>query len=295
VGPAIHVISSDVSGSKPLPADQAIHLAFDRLLLPESISRQSFLLANALAPTISYDPVTRVVTIKPMVGDLVAGQTYTLAIGTPQSATDLNGLRAIDGATIDPKSSVIAFQVTAALGTVSMPATVDFCASVTPIFLNCTRATCHTGNLPPAGLDLSANDRIEATGVGRVAEGSNQGPSAGPQSPGLRFGQDMPVIDRSTVSSGNPGNSWLLYKVLMANPMPSPATPPPSPVAWQPLSDGERAILADYVTGREMPLVTPAQVGTSIGLTTAQMETLSLWISQGAPIPAACAGSSSGG
>ena len=148
MGPAIHVISANVSGSKPLPADQSIHLAFDRLLLPESISRQSFLFANNAAPIPSYDPITRIVTIAP-VAPLTPGQTYTLEIATPQSATDLNGLRAIDGATIDPKSSVIAFQVVAATGTVSTPPTIDFCTSIVPMLGQCVMGAC-CGDSPTA-------------------------------------------------------------------------------------------------------------------------------------------------
>jgi hypothetical protein len=295
VGPPIQVVSSDVSGSHPLPADQSIHLSFDRLLLPESISRQSFLLSGS-TPVPSYDPITRIVTLTP-IAPLVVGQTYTLEIATPQSATDLTGLRAIDGATIDPKSSVIAFQAAAAIGTVSGLPLVDFCNDVTPILVNCTQATCHSGSLPPAGLDLSAADRVLATAIGRVAEGSNQGPSAQAQAPGLRFGLDMPIVDPGTAGSGDPANSWLIYKLLLAKWMPGSASMAgPFPVAWVPLSDGERAILASYVSGREMPFPTPARTDTGVSpLSVSQMETMSRWIAEGAIVPSACAASSSGG
>lgn len=297
VGPPIHVISANVSGSQKLPADQSIHLAFDRLLLPESISRQSFLLANNAAPIPSYDPITRIVTITP-IAPLVVGQTYTLEIATPQSPTDLNGLRAIDGATIEPKSSVFAFQVSAPIGTVTTPSPISFCDVVAPIFMNCNQSICHTGSLPPAGLDLSSNDRILATAIGRVAEGSNQGPNAQPRAPGLRFGQDMPIIDPGAAGSGDPGNSWLIYKLLLAKVVPGSPAAGPFDVAWQPLPDAERAILATYVSGREMPFPTPAPWYTNVGLSTAQLEQLSLWIAQGASVPTACASggtSSSGG
>ena len=293
VGPAIQVIASDVSGSQPLPANGSIHLAFDRLLLPESISRQAFLLSNATS-TISYDPITRIVTIKPT-APLVVGQSYTLEIAAPQSPTDLTGLRAIDGATIDPKSSVFAFQAAAETAPPPPPTTVDFCNDVAPIFLNCTQATCHTGSLPPAGLDLSANDRMQATAIGRVAEGSNQGPAAQAQTVGLRFGQDMPIIDPGTNGAGDPSNSWLIYKLLLARVPPGSLMAGPFPVMWQPLSDAERTVLATYVTGREMPFPTPARAETNVGLSTAQMETLSQWIAQGAGIPMTCTASSSGG
>lgn len=298
MGPPIRVVSADVSASHPLQAKSAIHLAFDRLLLPESISRQSFLLSNSTAPIPSYDPITRIVTITP-IDPMVVGQTYTLEIATPQSATDLNGLRAIDGATIDPKSSVIEFQVVTQTDAINQPVPVSFCDEVMPVFAGCTQPMCHSGSLPPAGLDLSVADRLQATAIGRVAEGSNQGPSALPQAPGIHFGQDMPIIDPGTLGAGDPGNSWLIYKLLLGRTMPGSAmTAGPFPVAWQPLTDGERAILASYVSGREMPFPTPVSANTSATpLTIAQMETLSLWIAQGAIVPAACTatGSSSGG
>jgi hypothetical protein len=288
VGPPIHVIATNVSGQM-LPANGTIEIAFDRLLLPESISRQTFVTAITPPPLTSYDPVTRIVSITPL-APLVPGQTYEVQIASPQSATDLNGLRAIDGATLDPndpKQGVIDFMVSAPTTQTSI-ATIDFCASVQPILGSCSGNNCHGGYLPADGLELTTNAFVQSTAIGRVAHGSNSGPSALPQTPGLRFGQDMPIIDPGVGGAGDPGDSWLIYKLLLAEvPAGSPMAGP-FPVQWQPLSDAERTVLGNYVTGREMPYPATPSATVSAGLSTEQMETLSVWIAQGATVPASC-------
>jgi hypothetical protein len=155
--------------------------------------------------------------------------------------------------------------------------------------------------------------------VGRVSQESNTGPRAAAQPPNQPpvpvFGVDMPILDPGTGPStaGDPGNSWLLYKVLMAPPGPQPtvkqpkfcdggAPVPPTMgpmhmVAWQPLSDAERAVLSNLVPGREMPFPddpsAPLGPSPSFSLTLDEMELLSRWIGQpramGAPlVPQTC-------
>jgi hypothetical protein len=226
-GPAasVHLIGSNLSSGQ-LPANGRIQLAFDRLLLPSSITRQTFILEmNTLTPTVAYDPVTRVVTITPT-SPLTPGQTYSLGVASPQSATDPYGLRAIDGATLDPKSpSLFEFQVTAAAPAPSPAPTIDFCNDVfTPTLATCGGAGCHGSALPAAGLLLTTTTGVEQTAVDRVARGSNTGPRAASEPPGLLFGEDMPIIDPGTGGLGDPGNSWLLYKMLMALPDAAPTS-----------------------------------------------------------------------
>ncbi len=291
VGPPIHVIASNVSGSKPLPATGSIELAFDRLLLPESITRQSFLVAGFSPPPLpSYDPVTRIVTIAPL-APLVVGQTYELKIKTPQSDSDLSGLRAIDGATIDPKEAIIPFMVVAPpTTTIVTAANVVFCASVRPILsANCTASICHGGFAPAAGLQLDDPKLLAQTAIGKVAHGANSGPTSNPQPAGLRFGVDMPIIDPGQNGTGNPGNSFLIYKLLLAEiPPGSPGATPIDDPGWKPLSDAERTVLGSYVDGREMPFPAGPKSSVSAGLSTADMDTLSLWIAQGATVPPSC-------
>jgi hypothetical protein len=231
--------------------------------------------------------VTRVVTLAPPV-PLVPGETHHLQIAAPQSSTDPNGLRAVDGALLDPLQGVIVFTV-GPVGSTSSPPTIDFCAGVYPLFVkSCGSSVCHSGSLPAAGLGLTSATMISATAIGRVAQAANTGPRAAPMSPGRLFGEDMPIVDQGTGGSGNPSNSWLIYKLLLAElPDGGAALGRPLPVQWQPLSDHERSILANMVPGREMPYPSdPAKPWT--GLSTADIETISLWIAQGAAVPAAC-------
>jgi hypothetical protein len=141
--------------------------------------------------------------------------------------------------------------------------------------------------------------------VGRVAQGSNTGNASAPAPPGLVFGVDMAII-----APGDPGNSWLIYKLLMAEPpacssttyadagsgcyqgAPGAATnryPLVTP-AWSPISDDERATLANYIPGREMPYpadpTAPLDQATT-PLTADELDTVGAWIQQGASIPAA--------
>lgn len=285
----MHIVSANVSTTQPLPTNGVIQLAFDRLLSPASITRQTFILPVTPPILPSYDPVTRIVTLTPL-APLAAGQ-YELRIAAPQSDTDPNGLRAIDGAdTLDPPSaSVIAFQVTGS-GSVTTPPKKDFCVDVAPIFKSSciTAGLCHGGSLPAAGLALTSAMEVSATAIGRVANGANTGPHAAPVAPGRAFGQDMPLVDQGTGGAGNPGDSWLIYKLLLAELPDGGAAVGPSPVQWQPLSESERSVLANLVPGREMPYPATPTTATATGLSATDMETISLWIAQGATVPAAC-------
>lgn len=313
VGAGVHIVGASVGPTQALVSGAPIEIAFDRLLNPLSVTRQTFVLqdlfGNFLVPTPSYDPVSRVVrlcmTSSPA---LQADQSYQLTIIAPTGPTDSAGFRAIDGAGLDPSvNPVIEFPVTlgptytgsdACVGATS----VDFCSQVLPIFASkCGGANCHGGDLPAAGLLMTTAQGIQATAVGRVAQGSNTGNSAQSVPPGLVFGVDMPII-----APGAPGASWLMYKLLLAEPPACSSTPgvscdaggpgvennryPLVTPAWSLLSDAERATLANYIQGREMPY--PVDPSAPLDLATApltgdELDTVSLWIQQGAGIPGA--------
>ncbi len=249
-------------------------------------------------PVPVYDPVTRIVTIKPLT-PLVPGQIYEVEIKTPTSPTDPDGLRAIDGATLDandPSKGLIAFTAGPPSTTPTPPIQpLNFCVSVQPILVGtCSGNSCHGGYLPAAGLELTSGALLSSTAIGRVAHGSNTGPSAAPEAPGLTFGLDMPIVDPGIGGAGDPADSYLIYKVLLAH-VPAGSPPAaPSPVQWQPLSDSERAILGNYVNGREMPYPGTPSPAVSDGLSTQQIETLSVWIAQGAGVSDACDSTSTG-
>lgn len=314
-GAPVHLVAANVGPSKPIAPGERIELFFDRLLLQQTVSRQSFVLTDlsgnspGTPPTLTYDPVARVVAIYPQT-PLMQCQTYRVTLITPQSPTDTNGVRAIDGATLDPSvKPVIEFPVACTGGEAgadagalpSAPAipSVDFCSQILPIFESkCDGNTCHGGALPAAGLRLDSPQAIAATAIGRVAQGSNTGARAGAQPQSLLFGQDMPIVQ-----AGTPGNSWLMYKLLMAVPPACSSTAGAAPCdadvpgvmdnvhtePWGDMSASERATLANMVPGREMPF--PSDPGAQPGqalepLTLDELEEMSNWMLEGAPVSA---------
>jgi hypothetical protein len=238
-----------------------------------------------------------VVTITPQAGSVAPGQAYRLVIRTPANTQDPTGLRAIDGATLDPKwAAPLTFPVLGDAGAAPVPPTIDFCSQILPVFVTCNGSGCHAPPLAADGLALTTIAGIASTALGRAAEGSNTGPSLGagnaPQAPPF-FGEDMPIIDNNggTSSDGDPGNSWLIYKLLLAIPPSDPLTVNAYSVAWQPLSGAERTRLANFIPGREMPFPPnpSAPLGTSgASLKLDQLENVSLWIAQGAKVAASC-------
>jgi hypothetical protein len=190
LGFALHLAASNVGVGSPLPAGQPIELAFDRLLLPITVTRQSFTLVDQAMPTngilfsIAYDPVARVVTINPLTA-LSANHSYVLSMISPTHPTDPSGLHAIDGATMDLNAPrTITFQVVAAAAAppamcgASVGPCIDFCKSIVPILVNdCVSGSCHQATSPPmAAVGLQVGNpqpgpSLLATAIGRIAVG----------------------------------------------------------------------------------------------------------------------------
>jgi len=316
-GAPVHLVAANIGKGKTLAPGERIELFFDRLLLQESITRQTFVLSDlsgntpGTPPTLQYDPVARVVILYPQT-PLMECQSYRVTMVTPQSATDANGIRAIDGATLDPSvNPVVEFEVTCngdagadgggGAGTPAPPIpSVDFCSQITLILSKCNGATCHGGALPAAGLRLDSAKAIASTAIGRVAQGANTGARATAQPGSLLFGQDMPIVQ-----AGTPGNSWMMFKLLMAVPPNCSSTAMAAPCdasapevmnnvhtePWGDMGESERGTLANMVQGREMPF--PANPGQEPGqgvapeaLTLDELELVNDWILEGAPVNA---------
>jgi hypothetical protein len=305
VGPAIRVLGVNVGPDQPLPADGVIQIAFDRYLLPSTANRQSLGLVDGahmplppeLAPVVVYDPVARTVTLYPPKQPwLTEGQPYTLVLGIPDGNADQGGIRAIDRATLfaDQKRE-FAFIVGPKTGAVVEP-NVSFCRDVLPIFTaKCNVPTCHgNGDVAAASLVLDTSAGVGATAINRIAQGSNTGGrSSGAPSGARLFGVDMPIID-----PGNPGNSWLMYKIDLGR-QPTLTDPAPNigctnglletptkftfsplvPQAQRTADEIERAILSDFILGREMPfpLASPGGYG-DVPLTFDEREKVRIWI-----------------
>jgi len=303
---------------------------------------------SAGSPVVAYDPVARVVSLSNPTaqGDggaacwLQPNQFYQVNFAIPNSP-QANGLRAIDGATLDPAGAKpIGFNSgpMPCSGSPPAPPRVHFCVDIwSPIFsARCSAPQCHGAptqvnpqsypqfpdgfSRPAASLVLATTQGVGETAIGRVAQGSNTGPLAKAGAPGFHFGVDMPIIDQGDSTTGNPGNSWLMYKLLLAPP--PDASVPNSPITCGsgmetpapsfgnihpgvPMSDAERARLSNFIVGREMPFpslpgagdpVPPTKTADNPTLSIDELERVQTWIANGAPLEdcTQCAGVDAG-
>ncbi len=279
-------------------ARTSIRLVFNRFLLPTTTFRQSVCLqpgldlvkaiedcAEGILLEPAYDPVLRQITFRQPATSpgLASGKRYTISVFPPPNSASNAGIRAFDGAPLSAAfSRDFTTRDTEPTGGSAEPPPADLCYDVTHGVLQskCATSGCHTGNgaedhglvLGPAeGLDLSTNARLRATALSHVAHETQTGEHAdeGEDSPS-RFGRAMPILD-----PGQPGNSYLLYK-LLAN---ADNGDPGSDAARERDRIEEIARLrAAVVVGMPMP----PQDGAGVQIDQAHLEKLSDWILQGA-------------
>jgi hypothetical protein len=326
LGPLVSVSGANIGTDRTLPSDAPIQLQFDRMLLPSTVNRQAIALLDAnngqLLPSVTYDPVARIVTLAPQANDawLLPDQPYKVVLHVARTDDDPYGLRAIDRAGLSPDDPhlEIGFLTSGPSGAGTTPPKSDYCRDVAPVFQQrCASPSCHgartTGadpsrfgdgaSSPAAGLILETSEGIRHA-IGRVANGANTGARAAGSAPARVFGIDMPIVD-----PGFPANSWLMYKLLLAVPS-DPKTVPTVPFAKcdggapaQPLGgllplpfatppdDIERSILSGFVLGREMPYPNIGPSGPTNGnpaLTFDELERVRLWIAEGAAVTSEC-------
>jgi hypothetical protein len=287
LGPAVSIVGNSIDANGGVvPADGVIQIAFDRYLLPATITRQSYVIVDntntpleSLALKTVYDPVARTVTIVGPEGPgrpwLTPDQSYKLILPIPRDPqSDLGGFRAIDRSPLhDQQKREFVFRAGQPTRLKLYEPTVDFCADVLPIFVTkCSDPSCHgPSDSAASSLVLGTSEGVRVTALGRVAQGSNTAARANtPEPTPSQFGANMEII-----KPGDPGSSWLIYKlelarqpVVDAGPKPEIlCTPPegapsiPGPAApfgtlapaRTEADEIERAILNDYVLGREMP------------------------------------------
>ncbi|MCC6644785.1 MAG: Ig-like domain-containing protein [Polyangiaceae bacterium] len=303
--------------TRDVPLDASIRLRFDRYLLPETAVRQSLLvtggsfaadggapIAGAVSFQPDYDPLTRTVVYRPQ-GTYQPGTLYTVILRKPSEEDNGFGFRAWDGAELE-RTVTFQFETTLDPSKHDPPSPSGLCGVCSPTQQSvdvggkpttvssapgrtdeqamltlggCAYGGCHAGSQEaPAGvlgLDLSSYDAIQRTALSRTAVQTLRGPTATAERSAALFGVGMPRID-----PGNPGNSYLLYKVLVGPELFSPDNGA-GPAAADGLAEGERERLRAFVSGEAMPLdADPAREGT---LGFGEAAALSRWIAAGAP------------
>lgn len=212
-----------LADAQPLTST-SISVTVDRYLDPRTPIRQAYCLRSdadggepasafecvgALSTRPTYDPVSRTLRIY-LDAPLTAETEYTLTVFAAVDGVPF-GLRALDGVPLD-ESFHVGFSTSADLPDRALESPADrdpglvTCAEVTNAwFLSCQ--SCH-GSKGPGNLNLSKNG--VALAVDRVTPETalgDQGSEAATAP--VQFGVGMPII-----ASDNPGNSYLLYKVL---------------------------------------------------------------------------------
>jgi hypothetical protein len=312
-GPDVHVIDafpSDGCGlgksTCVMPTNGTIALRFDRFLNPATVNRQAIrvytgdpdILGGPLFG-VSYDPVERVVELRVASGGYAPQTLYHYELLVPSAPGD-GGIRAFDGAPLAEAGIPLRGTFFTADSGVEMPpvATAPSCADIVEHVFSaelgaCATARCHrsSGNFgngtdlggAPYGLWLDSRANLRVTAVDRVARETELGDVSGglPDQNAERFGVRMPLI-----APKNPGNSYLLYKLLYKpeNFAPCPAsgrgpfctdddprvsTHPDLPLAKHqsvvPAAEEVQRLREWFVKGEGMPL-DPDGRGLSVGL-----------------------------
>lgn len=280
----------DAEGSVQAVTTTSITITFDRYLDPRTAIRQSFCFQSDLAEVASaedclegisttpfYDPVSRTLTLY-LDKALSAETSYKLTVFAARDGIDF-GFRSFDATPLEaPVAVTFSTLATDPLGTDTLespadryPAIVTCVDAANTYFKNCTG--CH-GSQGPGGLDLSAPGLASRAAINRVARQAslaNQGDEAATK-PG-RFGAGIPVIQLN-----NPGNSYLLYKVLAR-----------ARYYGDTMADGELERLQSWIVGSPMPAHAKQlefieediiEVGSTV--TQGTLQAISNWIAAGA-------------
>lgn len=273
-----------------VPTNATLTLRFDRFLNPATVNRQAIQVFTgdpARSPAIPfdvvYDPVERVARFHMPGGYGFMPRTlYQLRLLAPKPGDEL-GIRAFDGAPLAEGELPLEVSFYTSNAPVAQPVgTAPTCHDIVtqvldfPRLGNCASQECHaaTNNAlgaAPAGLWLDGRYNLRVTAVGRVARGTELGDASGvPLQNAPRFGVQMPLIDPK-----NPGNSYLLYKLLRLEKNFDPCPPDtPSSVCDLPADPGVSAY-PELPLGEGESLVPSAQ----------ESERLREWFVRGEPMP----------
>ncbi len=204
------VISSSIDpgdrGFATLERRARVRLWFDRLLAPRSVSRGTISFSSGevqLVPRLRYEPVRREIELVLDPSLLRTDIEYVLTVRPGISSWD--GVVARTG-----RAFRVRFVDGEAPSAQSAP---TLRRDVLPLFeRSCAFATCHGGREPAMGLDLSSVDGVRRTALGVV---SSQWPAVA----GTTDRGDVQWSGLQRIVSGEPGESYLLYKALGDGPV----------------------------------------------------------------------------
>ncbi len=262
----------------------------------------------------SYDPVRREIIYRQDIGQvLTPSNTYELTVYSTTSASDPGGIVSFDGiplaTPLQQSVFVGAYPAGKKLVFDTPPSGKPYCdppdpscsgtdcaRSVRDIFSGCAYGGCHATStiadagdmgLPAEGLQLGSPELLQATAINHTAHETETGEDAvdpDPSGSGLRFGRAMPILDLDTssdVSGGVPGNSYLIYKLLVFPGLPLEVPFPPNP--------GDRTLPPPEVVRLRNELVVGMPMPPMNGLSVAflhkdELEWISQWVTQGMPM-----------
>jgi hypothetical protein len=213
-----------------VPTNGTLQFRFDRFLDPGTANRQALRVYSGDPDTsggypfdVTYDPVERVVQYHMPLGYAYEPNTlYSYELFVADESEDA-GIRAFDGAPLEEQDVPLKGSFFTATAPVDLPVeTVPTCAEIVKEIFgsspgDCSSAKCHSSadaeQGAPHGLWLDGRANFRVTAVDRVARQTEVGDRSGgpPLEHPARFGVRMPLVD----SNKSPGNSYLLYKLLL--------------------------------------------------------------------------------
>jgi hypothetical protein len=192
-------------GATGVARQQRLEVDLEQLPLRNTVSESTVRLsAGVIHPQVGLTlrPVPRMLWITPVI-PFDADVTFEL---------EISGIVDLDGES-PPQPFRSAFTTGQALGDPGKPLDVDAKAVVDTIIARCGSASCHSGEQPALGLDMSSTGAIDATAKNHIASQAYVGTETGPGSTGVLFAA-TPLIIQADEMSGEPARSYLVLKIL---------------------------------------------------------------------------------
>lgn len=231
-----------IVGSQPQDGDWAVarvgrfELMLGRSLVPSSVSRRTVRMSSGAVTELTFvslDPVAMSIHVDvPASEPLEPGTTYQLEL---ERLVDLDGNRLMQPVTL-------LFHTGQDLGEPAPVADVGW-DEVSPLLgERCADGGCHAPPEPALGLDLSSPAGVQDTAIGVLARQSPRGTVSAEGASGSLSLSALPIIDVKA-GVGQPGSSYLLYKILGDPHVLGDAMPPGGPG----LTGDEASLISEWI------------------------------------------------